>query len=101
MTKNNEITATTTPSLKIRLKLNTIHAGHVDKVQKPKSSIKLKDKKRKRKSKSKSHKNQKTGMNEKSITASPSSTSPNRLVYWTSERIESTKLILRTVIMAN
>ncbi|CAO0798321.1 unnamed protein product [Mucor circinelloides] len=100
MTKS---TDSSMPCLKIRLKLNTIRTDDLTKVQKSSSSPKSKSKKRthkKRKSKP-----SKAGSSQTDVVNSDKLVTPvkpmNRTFYWTSERIESTKLILRTVILAN
>ncbi|GAN06564.1 hypothetical protein MAM1_0128c06049 [Mucor ambiguus] len=118
MTKSN----TTTPSLTIRLKLNTIQMDDTVKVQKsspsPKSKSKKKAHSKKRRAKStKAQDKQIDGKYNSSPSALPISSSvllvvvsdkiiapandTNKSFYWTSERVESTKLILRTVVMAN
>ncbi|CAO3617636.1 unnamed protein product [Mucor fragilis] len=95
--------STTTPSLTIRLKLNTIQTDDSAKVQKSSSSPKLKSRKKthskKRKSKStKAQDSQIDVVNDKLIAPAKAT---NKSFYWTSERVESTKLIFRTVVMAN
>ncbi|KAL7313484.1 hypothetical protein PS15m_007227 [Mucor circinelloides] len=100
MTKS---TNSSMPCLKIRLKLNTIRTDDLTKVQKSSPCPKSKSKKKthkKRKSRS-----SKTGSSQMNVVNNDKLVAPakpmNRSFYWTSERIESTKLILRTVILAN
>ncbi|KAL9558265.1 hypothetical protein MBANPS3_001008 [Mucor bainieri] len=97
--------STTTPSLQIRLKLNTIQSNNTTaKVQKSSPSPKSKSKK---KTHSKKRKDKSTKAQDKQIddVVSDKMIAPakaaNKSFYWTSERVESTKLILRTVVMAN
>ncbi|KAK4518883.1 uncharacterized protein ATC70_009108 [Mucor velutinosus] len=95
--------STTTPSLKIRLKLNTIQMNDTVKVQKSSPSPKSKSRKKthSKKRKAKSTKAQSTQIDVATDKTTAPAEATNRAFYWTSERVESTKLILRTVVMAN